>query len=95
MLMTSFDRNTADFTGLIINKTFTGSDRTLYIGGPCEMGVKTILHNVPNVPGAKPVIEGVWVGGNVSYSFRFLMKEFFYKKNKLKKKCKKLTVIRK
>ena len=67
VLMTAFDRNTSEIEGLIINKNVTGQNgNILWIGGPCEMNKKLVLHNVPNIEGATRIIEGVYFGGNVT-----------------------------
>ena len=51
--------------GIIINKTVQRSTGLNRIGGPCDTHVVTTLHNVPNIPGAKEVIAGVYFGGDV------------------------------
>lgn len=64
VLMVDYDRSHS-IKGVIINKTVNVQGSRMRVGGPCEMHVKTTLHNIPNVPGAKQVLEGVWVGGEV------------------------------
>lgn len=54
------------YEGLIINKAVATEQRGMVnVGGPCEMGRRTILHNVPNTPGATEVLPGLFVGGSL------------------------------
>lgn len=49
VLMVSFDRASSKIEGLIINKSFTianQQNRTIRIGGPCELHKKFKLHNI-------------------------------------------------
>ena len=62
VLMYEFKRNES-ILGVIINKKIRGDVR---VGGPCglqrpiENTTKIFLHNIPNVPNSKKVIEGVY-----------------------------------
>lgn len=64
LIMIDYDRGSS-IKGVIINKSVTFEGKRIRIGGPCDMQTVTVLHNIPHAEGAKPVIEGVWVGGDV------------------------------
>lgn len=40
--------------------------QTIYIGGPCENDVITVLHNQQSAAGSRRIIEGVYLGGDLS-----------------------------
>ncbi|KRX01679.1 F-box domain [Pseudocohnilembus persalinus] len=67
VFMTHFDRESENFTGIIINKKIRSRDgEMIWIGGPCELSKITILHNIPNVQGARRIIEGLYEGGEIA-----------------------------
>lgn len=54
------------YEGIIINKAVTTeTGRVVNVGGPCEMFRRTILHNVPNTPGAVEILPDLFLGGTL------------------------------
>eukprot|EP00828_Plagiopyla_frontata_P020897 TRINITY_DN2689_c0_g1_i1.p1 TRINITY_DN2689_c0_g1~~TRINITY_DN2689_c0_g1_i1.p1 ORF type:complete len:301 (+),score=32.01 TRINITY_DN2689_c0_g1_i1:379-1281(+) len=67
VLMTDFNRESSKIQGLIINKPIQNKNgRQIWIGGPCEFNHITTLHNIPQAPGARKIIEGVYCDGDIS-----------------------------
>lgn len=62
-MLINFNKESGDVIGVIINKTDESGD--FWIGGPYEFEQQFILHNVPDVKGAKKIVEGVWLGGEI------------------------------
>lgn len=66
VLMVTFNRETSDITGIIINKFIHNQNRgNINIGGPCDISKITTLHNVSTLDGAVKICDGVYMGGEV------------------------------
>jgi putative transcriptional regulator len=52
---------------------FSGVDAPIYLGGPVGRDTLQILHREPElIPGGVPIVDGVWLGGEIDAVGRFL-----------------------
>ncbi len=69
--------------GLVLNRTIEVTDElreevpllgdTAYVGGPVQQEVLQVLHSAGKaIPGARPVLPGVWIGGDFEQIRRLL-----------------------